>query len=121
MHMIMLVLDDPNRLDEVVEAWQSAGVSGATILESMGAYRRQSGRVHGRYLFGLPGLADSATRSQYTLFAIVPDQRTAERCLDATEEVVGDLGEPNTGVFAAWELSLAKGVPAERGDLRDNE
>ncbi len=32
MHMIMLVLDDPNRLDEVLEAWGSAGVSGAMIL-----------------------------------------------------------------------------------------
>jgi hypothetical protein len=121
MYMIMLVLDDPNRLDEVVEAWQSAGVSGATILESMGAYRRRSGHVHGRYLFGLPGLTDSAARSQYTLFAIVPDQRTAQLCLNATEEVVGDLGEPNTGVFAAWELSLARGVPDVRDDLRAEE
>ena len=121
MHMVMLVLDDPGRLDEVMQAWRSAGVSGATILESMGAHRRQIGRVRGRYLFGLPELADSAGRSQYTLFAIVPDQRTAELCLDATEGVVGDLGEPNTGVFAAWELSLAKGVPDEGGDLRAEE
>jgi hypothetical protein len=121
MYMIMLVLDDPNQLDEVVEAWQGAGVSGATILESMGAYRRQRGRVHGRYLFGLPGLTESAARSQHTLFAIVPDQRTAKLCLDATEEVVGDLGEPETGVFAAWKLSLAKGVPEGRRELRADE
>ena len=116
MHMVMLVLDDPNQLDEVVEGWRAAGISGATILESMGAYRREARRVRGRYLFGLPGLADSAARSQYTLFAIVPDQRTAELCLEATERIVGDLSEPNTGVFAAWELSLAKGVPGRPGD-----
>ena len=121
MHMIMLVLDDPSRLDAVVEAWRGAGVSGATILESMGAYRRQSARVHGRYLFGLPGLADTTARSQQTLFAIVPDRRTAELCLDATEGVVGDLEEPNTGVFAAWQLSLAKGVPEEHGRARADE
>ena len=111
MHMIMLVLDDPNHLEDVMQAWRSAGVSGATILESMGAYRRQTHHVRGRYLFGLPGLVETAERSQYTLFAIVPDQQTAQRCLQATEELVGDLSQPDTGVFAAWELSLAKGVP----------
>jgi hypothetical protein len=111
MYMVMLVLDDPNRLDEVLEAWRSAGVSGVTIMESIGAYRRETRRVTGRYLFGLPRLTESAERSQYTLIAVVPDGRTAELCLKASERIVGDLNEPNTGVFAAWELSSAKGVP----------
>ncbi len=110
MHMIMLVLDDPNRLDEVLEAWRSAGVSGVTIMETIGACRRATRRVTGRYLFGLPSLVESAERSQYTLFAVVPDRRSIELCLEASEGIVGDLDDPNTGVFAAWELSLAKGV-----------
>jgi hypothetical protein len=111
MHMIMLVLDDPNRLDEVLEAWGSAGVSGATVMETFGAYRRQARRVPSRYVFGLPGLGESADRPQYTLFAVVPDRKTADLCLEASELIVGDLEEPNTGVFATWELSSAKGVP----------
>ena len=113
MHMIMLVLDDPNRLDDVVDAWQSIGVSGVTMMETMGAYRRERRRVTGRYVFGLSGLAETAERSQYTLFAIVPDQGTAGLCLEATECIVGDLAEPDTGVFASWQLALAKGVPAQ--------
>jgi hypothetical protein len=63
---------------------------------------------------------EAAERSQYTLFAIVPDQQTAQRCLQATEELIGDLSEPDTGVFAAWELSLAKGVPDPTSDARDD-
>lgn len=116
MHMIMLVIDDPDFLDEVIKAWRSAGVTGATILESMGAYRRETGHIRGRYLFGMPALAETVGRAQYTLFAIVPDQRTAELTLQATEEVMGDLTQPDTGVFAAWELSLAKGVPDRASD-----
>jgi hypothetical protein len=111
MHMIMLVLDDPDLLDDVIRAWRSAGVTGATILESMGAYRRESEHVRGRYLFGMPGLAETAGGAQYTLFAIVPDQSTARSTLQATEGVLGDLTLPNTGVFAAWELAMTKGVP----------
>jgi hypothetical protein len=113
MLMIMLVLDDPSRLDEVLEAWGSAGVSGVTVMETFGAYRRQTRRIPGRYVFGLPGLTESAERSQYTLFAVVPDRGTADLCLEASEHIVGDLDEPNTGVFATWELSSAKGVPGQ--------
>jgi nitrogen regulatory protein PII len=121
MHMIMLVLDDPSRLDEVLEAWSSAGVSGVTIMETIGAYRRHTRRVTGRYVFGLPGLAESAERSQYTLFAVVPDRKTADLCLEASERVVGDLDEPNTGVFASWKLSSAKGVPGRAAGLEAEE
>ena len=118
MRMIMLVLDDPSRLDEVLEEWHSVGVSGVTIMETVGAHRREMRRVPSRYLFGLPGLTESAERSQYTLFAIVPDGSTADLCLAATERIVGDLEEPDTGVFAAWELSSAKGVPEQIDDSR---
>jgi hypothetical protein len=112
MQMIMFVLDDPNHLDAILDAWHAVGVSGVTIVESIGSYRRrQARRVHGRYLFGLPGLTECTEQCQYILFAIVPDSRTVARCLDVAEEVVGDLSEPNTGVLAAWELALAKGVP----------
>ena len=111
MQMIMLVLDDPNQLDAVLDAWHAVGVSGVTIVESIGSYRRgHARRVRGRYLFGLPGLRECTEQCQYILFAIVPDSRTVEMCLDAAEKIVGDLTEPNTGVLAAWDLSRAKGV-----------
>ena len=118
MQMIMLVLDDPDRLDAVVDAWQSVGVSGVTMMETMGAYRRERQRVTGRYVFGLSGLAQTAGRSQFTLFAIVRDQATADLCLEATERIVGDLTEPNTGVFASWHLTSAKGVPEQVDDTK---
>lgn len=112
MQMIMLVLDDPKQLDAVLDAWHAVGVSGVTIVESIGSYRRgHARRVRGRYLYGLPGLRECTEQCQYILLAIVPDSRTVAMCLDAAEKIVGDLTAPNTGVFAAWELPLAKGVP----------
>ena len=112
MQMVMFVLDDPNQLDAVLDAWHGVGVSGVTIVESIGSYRRrQVQRVRGRYLFGLPGLRECTEQCQYVLFAIVPDSLMADKCLEAAESIVGDLTEPNSGVLAAWELALAKGLP----------
>ncbi len=54
MFMIMMVIDDPSLLDEVLDAWQSVGVTGATIVESSGLHRRRATTIGARYSFGLP-------------------------------------------------------------------
>ena len=41
MYMVLFVLDDPEHLDAVLSAWSSKGLTGVTIVESTGLYRRQ--------------------------------------------------------------------------------
>lgn len=79
-------------------------------MESIGSYRREARGVRGRCLFGFPGLRECAEQCQYILYATVPDSRTVAVCLDAVEQIVGDLTEPDRGILTAWELALAKGV-----------
>ncbi len=116
MYMVMFILDDPDRLDAVLDAWASVGVSGITILESCGVYRRRFVRqqVSARYSF--EGLGPTREFGNYTLFAIVPNEDVARRCLAVVEELVGDLDGPHTGVLAAWPLALIKGVPLPGGE-----
>ena len=112
MHMIQFILHDAAHLDEVIQAWQDIGVTGITIMESTGAYRRQVRRMGARYLFAMPRMVD-AEQASYTLVTIVPDVTVVEACITAVEGVVGDLDNPNTGVLAAWELDVVRGVPAQ--------
>lgn len=107
MFMVMFVIDDPNYLDQILDAWSGAGITGATIVESMGLYRHQK-RVPMRYAYGETPLEE---KGNSTLFVIVRDEATIQRCLDEVEKIVGDLDGPNTGVFAAWPLAYVKGVP----------
>lgn len=112
MYMIMFVMDDPNRLDEVLDAWEKAGISGATIIESTGINRWWRARLVGTTLMaGINRLMHSDEKSHYTLFAIVPDEAMVEKSLAAAESVVGDLNNPDTGVLAAWHVPVVKGVP----------
>ncbi len=108
MWMLWFVLDDPNRLDEVLDAWSALGVNGVTIVESTGIQRRRQ-RLPMRYR--LEPAMSGAEVGHYTLMAIVPDETWAHHCLAAVEALVGDLDLPHTGVFAAWPLALSKGVP----------
>lgn len=111
MYMLMLVLDDPNRLDEVLDAWDEVGVSGVTIIESSGINRRRMARQVGAlFMEGINRLIGSEEESHYTLLVIVPDDACVQDCLKAVEEITGDLNNPNTGVLATWPLTFVKGV-----------
>jgi nitrogen regulatory protein PII len=109
MYMIMLVLDNPNQLDEVLEAWESAGIRGATIVESIGIQRLRKQNVPMRYLF--QSTSSLEEEGHLTLFVIVDSEQLVQACLQATEGIVTDLDGPNTGVFAAWPLAVVRGVP----------
>lgn len=114
MQMVMVVLDNPAHLGAVLDAWQVAGIRGATVLESVGMHRvRRQPALHARYAFGAARNRPRITMEHYTLLTIVPDEATARICLSAVEAVVGDLDQPDNGVFAAWELSAVKGILAE--------
>lgn len=107
MHLAMFVLDDPARLDEVLGAWEAAGVGGATIIESTGMGRRRGVLPPMRFLFG--ATSNYVEEGHVTLLALVSDAQAVQRCLAAAESVVGDLDQPHTGVFAAWPVEISKG------------
>lgn len=108
MYMIMLVLDNPDRLSAILDAWEGIGIRGATIVESTGMQRLHRKSVPMRYVFQSPGILEEG---HLTLFVIVSGEHLVQDCLHTTEQVIGDLDGPNTGVFAAWPLALVRGVP----------
>jgi nitrogen regulatory protein P-II 1 len=116
-YMVMLVLEDMSKLDDVLDALCDAGVSGATVIESTGLHRSRFKRVHVPLRFDFEQLGSILERSNYTLYAVVQDESLVERCIEAIEAVVGDFSAPNTGVLAAWPLPLVRGVPKLQAGL----
>ena len=112
MFMIMFVLSDPARLDEILDAIEAVGIRGSTIVECTGINRRRiQKQVGAPFMAGINRLVQTEEENHYTLFTMVPDQAMVRPFVDAVERVVGDLDEPNTGVLAVWPLSYLKGVP----------
>lgn len=107
MYMIMFVLDDTDQLDRLLAAWEDAGIRGATIVESTGIHRLRRKNVPMRYLFQTSGLVEEG---HLTLFVIVDNEQQVQDCLKATELAIGDLHQPDTGVFAAWPLAILRGA-----------
>ena len=121
MYMIMLVIDNPALLDEVLDSWQNVGVDGATIVESSGLHRRRATTVGARYTFGFPRVVERVEEGHYTLLVAVDEEAMVQACLAAAEEVVGDLDLPQTGFFAAWPLYASKGSEKAKSNRKRSE
>ena len=105
MYIIMFVLNDSKKLDMVLDGWNKVGVRGATILESTGAYRIRK-RIPGRFAF-TTATSDEVSK---TLIAMVESEDFVKNCLAETEHMIGDLSEPNTGIFSYWPVTDIKGL-----------
>jgi len=116
MFMIMFVLDDINHLDDILTSWSEIGVTGATIVESSGLHRKLQKAIPMRYAYDNSRIEESGNQ---TLFVVVENETTVHSCLKAIENIVGDLDQPNTGVFSAWPLTMTKGIPSnQKGDKK---
>jgi hypothetical protein len=114
MQIIMFVLDDPNKLDDILKAWENVGISGVTIIESTGIQRRRSQQIDipARFRFAaFTPLTVGGEEGNYTLLTIVDNIEKVELCIRATEKTIGSLDEPNSGILASWPLSTVRGLP----------
>ena len=107
MYMVFFVLNNNTFLEQILKAWNDLGFAGATIVESAGQHRFQKKHIPMRFTFGGSSVDEICNN---TLFLIVENRKQVKQCLDAIENVVGDLNDPDTGVFCAWPLSITKGV-----------
>lgn len=100
--MVVLVLDDLNKSAEVLEAWEQAGVTGITILESTGLGRMKSRlavRDDAPLMPSLAWLLQHREEQHRTIFTLVESDDMVDRLIAVTQEITGDLDAPNRGIL----------------------
>lgn len=122
MFLVTLVLHDPDLLEEVIQAWENIGVQRATVLSSTGMGRLKQSRVVRDDLPLLPSLSDfyeaaSQTLSR-TIFTALKDESLIERIVAVTEELIGDMSQPNTGILFITPILRAYGLEKETNNVK---
>ena len=118
MSMILFVLHDGEKLQEVLNAWEETGISGATVLFSTGIGRIRESQALREDLPIMPSLEDfypSPESLGRTIFTITDDESLVEKIIRATESVVGDLHEPKRGILAVLPTSAIHGMRKSTG------
>lgn len=118
MFFILFVMHNPDLLEELIRAWEAAGVKRATVMFSTGMRRLQEQGLRDDIPL-IPSLESFYQMSQTfsrTIFTTVQDESMIEKVLAATQRVVGDLRDHETGVFLV--LPVIKAYGLEKGKSR---
>ena len=112
MKMILFVLNDPAKVQDLLAAWKDAGASGATVLFSTGMGRIQQSAVLRDDLPLMPTLSDfddCDEKLSRTIFIIIRDG-LVEHIISATEKVAGDLNKPGNGILVVLSTDSVQGL-----------
>jgi len=112
MYLVVFVLHDPEKVDRLMDAWEKAGVTGATILYSSGLGRmRGSNWMDDIPLF--PSFGSLTAHEEFfsrTLFTVVETETIVDRLIEVTESVVGALRQPETGFLVVLPVLRTYGM-----------
>jgi len=105
------VLDDVDQCPAILDAWEKAGVTGITMVESTGQARMR--RAIRDDLPLMPSLRDLLAGSELhhrTLFSVVGDDEVLEQAIAATERTIGDLDTHDSGFLFVVPVTRVLGL-----------
>lgn len=114
-YLVIFVIDDIEKCPALFDAWERLGVTGITILEStgLGRIRKAIGyRDDIPLMPSIRNLLQSREEHHRTLLTVIDGDEMIDKITNVTQQVVGDLNQPNKGVLIV--LPVARVVGLER-------
>ena len=113
MELLVCVINEPRKVDEILQAFLEIGVTGATVIDSygMGATLVEDIPIFAEFRSMLAG----SSKYNKTIFSVIKDRETVERATAAIEKCCGDLDDPSTGIIFAIPTTFVKGLQPQLG------
>ncbi|HAP43888.1 MAG: hypothetical protein A2087_02320 [Spirochaetes bacterium GWD1_61_31] len=115
MKLVVFILNKDEFLEEVLEAYVEAGVTGATLVDSEGMGRFLAYEVP---LFA--GFKDFMTGSRprnKTILSLIRNDGTIETLRKLVDQVVGGLDNPGVGIMFSLPVDWASGLAREETEV----
>ena len=112
MQLLVAVVNDPEKVDDILSGFLELGITGATVINSEGM-----GRVLTHDIPIFAGLQTLITRSRpqnRTIFSVI-DEEKVEPAMALLQEVCGDLSAPATGIAFTLPVDRVMGLAPELG------
>jgi nitrogen regulatory protein P-II 1 len=111
--LLIAVINEEEKLDEILSGLIELGVTGATVLRSEGMGRVVS---HDIPIFaGLDMLASRSRPQNQTIFSVIRDDETVDRVIALLQEICGNLEDPATGIVFTIPVNRVVGLAPEIG------
>jgi len=107
MKLVVIILNDTEHLEDLLTAFLEIGVSGSTVIDSVGMGRILS---HDVPIFaGLRGVFPGASPVNKTILTVAPDG-LVDDVLTVIEDVCGTFEESGTGLVFVLPIDTVRGV-----------
>ncbi len=105
---MIFVLNREEFLEEILTGFVEIGVSGATVLDSMGMGRILAYDIP--IFAGLRGALAGGRSHNKPIISVLPDRETFERAAELIEDICGSLDDPGNGILCALPVIDARGM-----------
>ncbi len=110
--LLVAVINDPEKIEEIVSGFLELGITGATILNSEGMGHVLS---HDIPIFaGLQTLISGSRPQNRMIFSVVREALVSP-AIALLREIAGDLDQPATGIVFTLPIDRVEGLAPERG------
>lgn len=114
MQLLVAVINQEEKLDEILSGFLELGITGATVIQSEGMGRVLS---HDIPIFaGLQTLLSRSRPQNQTIFSVIKEDAKVDGALALLQEICGDLNNPATGIVFTIPLNRVVGLAAELGE-----
>ncbi len=115
MKLLVFVLNNEAFLEEVMEAYVEAGITGSTILDSEGMGRFLTYEVP---LFeGFKDFMKGNKPYNKTIFSVLHNEEVVQQAKKLVEKIVGSLDNPGTGIMFTLPVDWAAGLVGEAEEV----
>ena len=113
MELLIVVINDVDRMDEVLAGFLEIGITGATVIDSEGMGRVLS---HDIPIFaGLQTLISRSRPQNQTLFSVIDEPEKVEQAIALMQDVCGRFDDPATGIAMTVPVTRVVGLAPELG------
>ena len=110
MKLLVIILNRPEKLEEILEGFIEIGITGATIIDSVGMGHIISQEVP--IFAGLRHIFVGAKPYNKTIFSVVKEEKI-ELAIEVLEKILGNLNEKGKGIVFVIPIEKVIGFTSE--------
>lgn len=110
MKLLVLILNKVEKLEEVLEGYLEVGISGSTIIDSVGMGHVLSEEVP--IFAGLRFMFAGAKPHNKIILSVIQDDKEDE-AVSILGNILGDLSKPGTGIVFSLPVDRVEGLKPE--------
>lgn len=116
MKLLIVIVEDPDKIEPLMDNWYENKISGATIIDSrgMGHIIADNYSIFSRFS-DLTG-ARGGSYHNNVIFTIIEKDEVLEKAIEAVYKIIGNLNEPDTGMLFTLPIGRVEGFKTPLSD-----